>query len=258
VHHTSRKAAEERGRELLARVGLSEKADAYPDKLSGGQQQRVAIARALAYDPRLLLLDEITSALDPELVGEVLDLIRELKQTGVTIVMATHEMDFARDVSNRVFYMDEGLIYEEGPPEQIFGAPLRERTRAFIQRIRRYSHTITSRDFDFYAMNGEVDCFAEKMALPEKLRHNLLLLVEELVQLEIRRLAPGGATLTVDYSEKTGTVDLGWETSAAAGNPLERNGDDDLALQIIRHIAAATAYTVTGDSGRLQLTVRAS
>jgi polar amino acid transport system ATP-binding protein len=251
-------AAQTKCMDLLRLVGLAERAHFLPEQLSGGQKQRVAIARCLAMDPEIILFDEPTSALDPTMVSEVLAVIRKLARDGMTMAIVTHEMDFARDVSNRVFYMDEGLIYEEGPPEQIFGAPLRERTRAFIQRIRRYSHTITSRDFDFYAMNGEVDCFAEKMALPEKLRHNLLLLVEELVQLEIARLAPGGATLTVDYSEKTGTVELGWETSAAAGNPLERGGDDDLALQIIRHLAAATAYTVNDNVGRLQLTVRAS
>ena len=249
-------AAQTKCMDLLRLVGLAERAHFLPEQLSGGQKQRVAIARCLAMDPEIILFDEPTSALDPTMVSEVLAVIRKLARDGMTMAIVTHEMDFARDVSNRVFYMDEGLIYEEGPPEQIFGAPQRERTRAFIQRIRRYSHTITSRDFDFYAMNGEINCFAEKMALPEKLRHNLLL--EELVQLELGHLAPGGATMTVDYSEKSGTVELGWETSTAAGNPLERSDNDDLALRIIRHLADATTYTITGDIGRLQLNVRAS
>ncbi len=135
VHGTNRRDAAERGRELLARVGLSDKADAYPDKLSGGQQQRVAIARALAYDPRLLLLDEITSALDPELVGEVLELVRELAESGRTIVMATHEMGFARQVASTVAFLDGGRIIESGPPEQVLGAPREERTRQFLRRI---------------------------------------------------------------------------------------------------------------------------
>jgi ABC-type polar amino acid transport system ATPase subunit len=121
--------------ELLARVGLAEKADAYPDRLSGGQQQRVAIARAIATNPELLLLDEITSALDPELVGEVLDLVRQLAAEGTTIVMATHEMAFARDVANRVVFLDAGVIAEEGTPKQIFTAPRSERTRAFLSRF---------------------------------------------------------------------------------------------------------------------------
>ncbi len=127
--------ADERGRELLARVGLAEKADAYPDKLSGGQQQRVAIARALAYDPRLLLLDEITSALDPELVGEVLDLVRELAESGRTIVMATHEMGFAREVAHTVCFLDGGRIIEQGSAEQMLTAPQHERTQQFLRRV---------------------------------------------------------------------------------------------------------------------------
>ena len=135
VHHTSRKAAEDRGRELLARVGLSEKVDAYPDKLSGGQQQRVAIARALAYDPRLLLLDEITSALDPELVGEVLDLVGELAESGRTIVMATHEMGFARQVAHTVCFLDGGRIIESGSAKKVLTNPEQERTQQFLRRI---------------------------------------------------------------------------------------------------------------------------
>jgi polar amino acid transport system ATP-binding protein len=135
VHGVSRSDAAERGRDLLARVGLSDKADAYPDKLSGGQQQRVAIARALAYDPRLLLLDEITSALDPELVGEVLALVRELAESGRTIVMATHEMGFARQVASTVAFLDGGRIIESGPPEQVLVEPREERTRQFLRRV---------------------------------------------------------------------------------------------------------------------------
>jgi polar amino acid transport system ATP-binding protein len=135
VHGCNRKDADERGRELLGRVGLAEKAGAYPDKLSGGQQQRVAIARALAYDPRLLLLDEITSALDPELVGEVLDLVGELASSGRTIVMSTHEMGFARQVANTVCFLDGGRIIESGPPEQVLGDPQQERTRQFLRRV---------------------------------------------------------------------------------------------------------------------------
>ena len=120
---------------LLARFGLADKRDEYPDRLSGGQQQRVAIVRALAMQPKLLLLDEITSALDPELVAEVLDVIRELAAGGMTMLIATHEMGFARDVAHRVCFLDAGQILEHGSPEEIFGAPREERTRQFLQRI---------------------------------------------------------------------------------------------------------------------------
>jgi len=121
--------------ELLERFGLAEKADQYPDRLSGGQQQRVAIVRALAMKPDLLLLDEITSALDPELVAEVLDVIRELAESGMTMIIATHEMGFARDIADRVCFLDAGLILEEGPPSEIFGAPTEARTRQFLERV---------------------------------------------------------------------------------------------------------------------------
>jgi polar amino acid transport system ATP-binding protein len=127
--------AEERGIALLKRIGLEEKAKEYPDRLSGGQQQRVAIVRALAMEPRLLLLDEITSALDPELVGEVLNIVRDLARDGMTMMLATHEMGFAKEVSSKVCFLHEGVIHEEGPPEQIFEDPHEERTRAFVQRI---------------------------------------------------------------------------------------------------------------------------
>ena len=135
VFGVARLTANASARELHDRVGLADKANEFPDRLSGGQQQRVAIARAIATNPELLLLDEITSALDPELVGEVLDLVRQLAADGTTIVMATHEMAFARDVANRVLFLDAGLIAEEGTPKQIFTAPKNERTKAFISRF---------------------------------------------------------------------------------------------------------------------------
>ena len=135
VFRQSKAEADARGRELLDRIGLGEHAESYPDRLSGGQQQRAAIVRAIATEPELLLLDEITSALDPELVGEVLELVRQLKLDGTTIVMATHEMAFARDVADRVVFLDQGVIVESGPPAQVFGAPVQARTREFVARF---------------------------------------------------------------------------------------------------------------------------
>jgi polar amino acid transport system ATP-binding protein len=127
----------ERGRQLLARVGLSEKEKAYPSQLSGGQQQRVAIARALAMEPKVMLFDEATSALDPELVGDVLEVMKGLALDGMTMVVVTHEMGFARDVGDHVVFMDQGVIVEAGPPAQIFGDPQHERTRAFLRSVLR-------------------------------------------------------------------------------------------------------------------------
>lgn len=135
VHRVPRREAEARARELLARIGLADKAGEHPDRLSGGQQQRAAIIRAIATDPEVLLLDEITSALDPELVGEVLELVRDLAVAGSTILMATHEMAFARDVADRVVFLDQGVIVEEGAPSEVFGSPREPRTRAFLSRF---------------------------------------------------------------------------------------------------------------------------
>ncbi|MET7850969.1 amino acid ABC transporter ATP-binding protein [Streptomyces avermitilis] len=135
VHGVGRAAAEEHARELLDRLGLGAKATEYPDRLSGGQQQRAAIVRALAVRPRLLLLDEITAALDPELVGEVLTVVRDLKDDGMTMVLATHEMGFAREVADQVCFLDGGVVLERGTAEQVFGDPRQERTRRFLHRI---------------------------------------------------------------------------------------------------------------------------
>ena len=131
----SREEATARADDLLRRFGLLDKRDDYPDRLSGGQQQRVAIVRALAMKPEIMLLDEVTSALDPELVAEVLEVIRELAEGGMTMILATHEMGFARDIARRVFFLDRGVILEEGPPDRIFSEPQEERTRQFLQRI---------------------------------------------------------------------------------------------------------------------------
>jgi polar amino acid transport system ATP-binding protein len=130
-----RDEAEADARALLGRFGLADRADEFPDRLSGGQQQRVAIVRALAMRPELMLLDEVTSALDPELVAEVLSVVRELAETGMTMLIATHEMSFARDIADRVCFLDAGVILEEGDPEQIFTAPREPRTQQFLQRI---------------------------------------------------------------------------------------------------------------------------
>ncbi|MFF2390757.1 amino acid ABC transporter ATP-binding protein [Agromyces sp. NPDC058104] len=135
VHRRPRREAERRGRELLDSVGLAEFADAFPDRLSGGQQQRAAIVRAIAGDPELLLLDEVTSALDPALVGEVLELVRSLAERGTTIVMATHEMAFARDVADRVVLLDGGRILEQAPAAEFFASPRERRTREFLSRF---------------------------------------------------------------------------------------------------------------------------
>lgn len=135
VRKMSRRDAAERATEALAQVGLAEKAASYPAQLSGGQQQRVAIARALALEPEVMLFDEPTSALDPELVGDVLEVMRNVKKAGMTMLVVSHEMNFAREAADRVIFMDKGLIVEQGPPEEVFGRPQHERTKAFLSRV---------------------------------------------------------------------------------------------------------------------------
>ena len=257
LRRKSRVDAESRAMDLLRMVGLAEKADAFPDELSGGQKQRVAIARCLAMDPEVVLFDEPTSALDPTMVSEVLAVIRRLAQDGMTMAIVTHEMDFARDVSSRVFYMDEGTIYESGTPAEIFDAPTRERTRAFIQRIRRFHTTIRSVDFDLYALNAEVEQFSERQFLSRGDRANLLLLVEELLALHRPHLGDGTIDLTIAHSEKSGRLDLMVEAPATRGNPIEVPHDDyGLGMAVIRGLSESIAYRVDAGRGYLDVVMK--
>jgi len=250
-----RPAAQAKALDLLRLVGLAEKADRFPHELSGGQQQRVAIARCLAMDPEIILFDEPTSALDPTMVSEVLSVMRQLARDGMTMAVVTHEMEFARDVSNRVFYMDEGLIYEEGTPEEIFGNPKKEKTRSFVNRIRTYSYRITSPDFDRYAMNAEIEAFCEKHILPRETRYNLALAVEEIVEMHKPDLRNAPLELAVTYSEKTNALELTFERGGEWPNPLESNlQPDDFSMRIVRSAAEAVDYQVAG--GRSRLIVR--
>ena len=176
----SAREAYEEAMQQLERVGLADKARQYPDELSGGQKQRVAIARALAMHPQILLFDEPTSALDPTMVSEVLSVIRDLAGTGLTMLLVTHEMRLARHVSDRVFFMKDGEIYEEGSPEQIFENPLREGTRNFIFRIRNWTYTLSPSSRDFHEMNGSLEKFCKDQFLGRRQAMNCQLAVEEL------------------------------------------------------------------------------
>ena len=253
----SKEAAQQKAMELLRLVGLAEKSDSYPDELSGGQQQRVAIARCLAMDPEIILFDEPTSALDPTMIREVLSVIRRLAKEGMTMVIVTHEMDFARDVSNQVLYMDEGVIYEQGTPEQIFDYPQKEKTKAFINRIRSYNCRIRSPDYDLYAMNAEIEAFCEKQILPKKLRYNLLLLVEELLQIYNPYLSTSILDMTIAYSEKNERLELICESTGEEANPLDSTLlEDDLGLMIIRNLTENIDYQWLNSKNRLQFVLK--
>ena len=253
----SKEAAQQKAMELLRLVGLAEKAGNYPDELSGGQQQRVAIARCLAMEPEIILFDEPTSALDPTMVREVLSVIRRLAKEGMTMAIVTHEMEFARDVSNRVLYMDEGIIYEEGPPEQIFDDPQKENTKAFINRVRSYTRRLSSPDYDLYAMNAEIEAFCEKQILPKKTRDHLLLLVEELLEIYHPYLRTTMLDITVAYSEKNERLEIICESTGEEGNPLDSESlSDDLGLKIIRSLTERLDYQSLNGKNRLQLLMK--
>ncbi|NHQ61019.1 amino acid ABC transporter ATP-binding protein [Chlorobium sp. BLA1] len=246
--------AEENAMRILSLVGLAEKASSFPDELSGGQKQRVAIARCLAMHPEIILFDEPTSSLDPTMVSEVLSVIRRLAKEGLTMLIVTHEMDFARDVSNRVMYMDEGIIYEEGTPEQIFDNPQKEKTRAFINRIRSIHYHITSPRYDLFTMNAEIELFCEKQILPLTTRQNLPLLVEELLRIYTPLLLATPLDITLAYSEKKQSVELLFESGGAEVNPLESSGlADEQGLSNIRSMTGSIEYRRAGDRNRLTL-----
>ena len=205
----SRQEAYDRAMELLSSVGLSSKVFNYPDELSGGQQQRIAIARTLAMDPEIILFDEPTSALDPSMIGEVQSVIKLLAKSGRTMMIVTHEMDFARKVANRVLFMDEGGIYEEGTPKEIFEHPKRENTRRFIQRLSSLSYRIQGIDFDIEAMNEELQGYGEKLLIESERLSKLSLAIEEICINTIADYSENPDIIVkVEYSEKKDILSL--------------------------------------------------
>jgi len=238
----TREEAHKKAMGLLRVVGLLEKAESLPDELSGGQKQRVAIARCLSMDPEIILCDEPTSALDPTMVSEVLAVLRRLAKEGMTLAIVTHEMDFARDVSNRVMYMDEGVIYEEGPPRQIFENPQKAKTKAFINRIRSFHYQIDSPDYDLYAMNGEIEHFCEKHVLSKKTTNNVLLVLEELLVIHNAQSKEIDVNLTLSYSEKRDSLEITFAARGDEGNMLEKTPADDMGLMILQKMTDQVTY----------------
>ena len=220
--------ARREGLALLRKVGLAEKADVYPSSLSGGQKQRVAIARALAMKPDVILFDEPTSALDPTMVGEVLSVIRQLAQEGMTMLIVTHEMKFAHDVSTRIFFMYDGYIHEDGSPRQIFESPVHSATKAFIQRIRKEVFEIGGPDFDFLGMHSTVSAFCHKYGIPEK---------EEQAQQLIDMMLDGAMapyrpiTVRITHSEQSLVTALDFMVEKMTASPLNDAHRSELSGQ---------------------------
>ena len=233
-----RQTAYSRGMELLAGVGLAEKAMNYPDELSGGQKQRVAIARTLGMEPEIVLFDEPTSALDPTMVGEVLSVIRRLAEQGLTMLIVTHEMKFARDVSNRVFYMDQGVIFEEGTPEQVFEQPTTDRCRAFVHRLKTFRLEITTPAFDFLGAASQIDSFARKHLLGADQSLKFQQIFEELCVSVILPALPreGGWILSFDAACREDASQceavIRWE--GAAFDPLTQGEELSVKLALAK------------------------
>ena len=228
LRHVPEEEARREGQALLRKVGLAEKADVYPSSLSGGQKQRVAIARALAMKPDVILFDEPTSALDPTMVGEVLSVIRQLAKEGMTMLIVTHEMKFAHDVSTRIFFMYDGYIHEDGSPRQIFESPVHSATKVFIQRIRKEVFEIDGPDFDFLGMHSAVSAFCHKYGIPEK---------EEKAQQLIGKMLDGAMapyrpiTVRITHSEQSLVTALDFMVEKMTATPLNDAHRSELSGQ---------------------------
>ncbi|MBR6575977.1 MAG: amino acid ABC transporter ATP-binding protein [Akkermansia sp.] len=244
----SRKEAETKAMELLKLVGMAEKAHAMPDELSGGQKQRAAIARSLSMEPEIILFDEPTSALDPTMVSEVLSVIRALARQGMTMAIVTHEMSFARDVSTRVVYMDKGIIYEEGTPEEIFEHPKRERTRVFVNRIRDFHFQFHSPDYDRYLLKSEWQAYCNKYFLTRESMRKAQLIGNVLFR--NLPLAKGTVDFYFRYSEQTREMSM--EVLLPFGvDPIELENNS-----IIRELCSDVDYNYEDDRVKYKLMLR--
>lgn len=258
-----REEAEEKALKLLGMVGLESKKHSMPDVLSGGQKQRIAIVRSLIMEPEVMLFDEPTSALDPTMVGEVLATLRLLAKSGMTMVIVTHEMSFAREIATRILYMDEKGIYEEGTPEQIFDNPKRKKTRDFIHKMKYLSYKIDSRSFDLMQLQGNIRDFASKYGIGEKKAHRLQLCTEELIyeMLDYGRSDCVDMSLELSFDEKEKSSLIRLSSKGKEYNPFEEVsnglgvgihgqtdvsvGDDDmvhLGITILRNTARRIEY----------------
>lgn len=244
--HKSKQEAYDKGMELLRTVGLAEKALNYPDELSGGQKQRIAIARTLAMDPEIIFFDEPTSALDPTMVGEVQAVIRDLAKTGKTLMIVTHEMGFARAIANRVFYMDEGGIYEDGTPEQIFDNPQRENTRRFIRKLKVLELNIESRDYDFLGMVSEIEQYCHKNQVSYRTAQHIQLAFEETIQnLLLPVLKTPRIHAVVEYSAADESTVMTLNYNGAPYDVIKQG--DKLSLSVLNSAVSEMSWSEVED-----------
>ncbi len=243
----SKADAYERAIKLLRTVGLTEKAFKYPDELSGGQKQRVAIARTLAMESEIILFDEPTSALDPTMVAEVLSVINKLAQSGMTMLIITHQMRLAKTISTRVFYMDQGIIYEDGTPDQIFNHPQKELTRRFINRLDRLEKTFLRDSLDYLGFISELHAFALKKMFTPDLLYRIEAAIEELYLQTILPVLDNKTEMNfvLEYSERQESCKLEFRWKAQAVNPLLNM--DDISRKLAEHAAKDINYQYTDD-----------
>lgn len=251
----SEEEARKTGMELLQKVGLADRENAFPDELSGGQKQRVAIARTLAMNPEIVLFDEPTSALDPTMVGEVLSVIKSLARQGLTMMIVTHEMRFARDVSTRVFYMDEGLIYEEGTPQEIFDNPKKEKTRQFINRLKVFEEHITDSSFDFVGIGSRLEEFGRKHQISQKNIVSTQLIFEEIVMQSLIKSLPKkfDMTLTLEYSNEADSILMKLRYNGENLDPIENC--DEISRKLIEKRCSKYSHEYSANMNEISITI---
>ena len=255
----SKQEAYEEGMVLLKRVGLAEKALNLPSELSGGQKQRVAIARAIAMKPDIILFDEPTSALDPTMVGEVLQVIKKLAQEGMTMMIVTHEMKFARDVSNRVFYMDDGGICEDGTPEQIFNNPQNEKTRIFIKRLKQLNLKVEDSSFDFIGFTSQIEQFGRDNLLSQKLIRNVQLTFEEIViQNLVTHFENDNSiypiSILIEYSDADESLIMDISYMGEDYDPF-KNGDE-LSINLVKKLTCSVDHSYKDGENKLKIVLK--
>ena len=248
-----RAEAEKKAETLLAMVGLESRKYAMPEVLSGGQKQRIAIVRCLAMEPEVMLFDEPTSALDPTMVGEVLATLRLLAKQGMTMVIVTHEMDFAREIATRILYIDEQGIYEEGTPQEIFDAPKKKKTRDFIHKMKYFSWKIESRHFDLMKLQGNIRSFAHRYGLDEKKANRLQLCTEELIYEMLDYCRTDGEVdmqVQISFDEREKCTVIGLRVKGERYDPFEAEPEDEvhLGVTILKNTAKRLDHRFDGEN----------
>ena len=252
----SRKEAEEKAMELLSQVGLASRAHAWSTVLSGGQQQRIAICRCLMMEPKVILFDEPTSALDPTMVGEVLAVIRMLAKRDIAMLIVTHEMNFAREVADRVLFFADGGIYEQGTPAELFDAPKGEKTIAFINKIKYFSYDIERKDFDLMQLQGGIQTFGRKYGLSEKKIYRLQICCEELVYEFLEHSYPNGGDISlhldISYAEADKTTTIEMNCGGKQYDPFPQE-DCGLGVTIVKHVGKTVKCTYKNGSNTVYI-----